>query len=184
MPVLPTVKVELHKITFTPNGGSATVIGVTEAGSKITGKADVVDIVVAEFGKTPMDLAGNGWDIQVALTMSSSTIDNLVHAISSAKVTDTAKHAVGFDPRAGRLFTFGELSLHPLDLAAINVSRNWTFFKAAIRPDLTADYVATKAVGWPIIFQACVSQNQTTGNVRVGQFGDPTVLIDYDAGLS
>ena len=180
------VKVELMELTYTPNGGAATPLGVTKKGSKIVLKASSTKLTVMEFGDTPVNLVGKGWQGDVQLMLAQSSLDKLAIALGSTKTTvagPPAKYSVDIDPRAAREFPFGKLVLHPSTLGASDVSRDWTIWRAQIEPDLSGDYVADDALVWPLKFCMTLFQNTTTGNVKLATYGDTTTAVDFDANL-
>jgi hypothetical protein len=174
------VKVERCLATYTPNGGSATPLGLTLEGSKLMIKGEAVKVACDELGVSTIDVYGNGVEVSAELQMMQVSIDKLLIALSSVKTTDTTKHTVGVDPRGGVLRTYGKLVLHPRDLAANVVTRDWTIWKAAIDIDFLAEYTGGKALTWPLKMIGCVDQNASTGLVRIAQFGDSTVDKYYD----
>lgn len=185
MPVLLTdAVVELCKATWTLNGGSAVNLGLTQEGSKVAIKRDGVIINANELGSTAIDFKGNGWDIDIELMLMATTIDNLAIALGSTKTTVASNSSVDLDLRVGNSLPYGELVLHPAQLGAGVLTRDWKFFRAQIPTDgFLAEYVAGKALTWPLKFKGTPVQDLTTGKVKIACFGNPATAVDYDVAL-
>jgi hypothetical protein len=174
------ILVEWNKLTWTPNGGSATVLGLTQEGSKIDIKRGTTKITANELGDTAIDFKGLGWSIEVTAMLLGTTIENLAIALGATLTTVTTAKSVDLDPRAGTSLPYGKLELRPYGMTT--GARDWTLYRAQILADnFSADYASNKALAYPVKFTGTIYQDTTSGNVKIATYGIAANAVDYAA---
>jgi len=135
------VKLGVCKIKF--NGID---LGYTKGGVEVTVKTDTHKVNVDQFGKTPINEYIMGREVTVKCPLAETTLDNLVKIMPGAVlVTDSVtptKKVVNVSTGVGiNLLDIAQaLVLHPISKADIDVSEDFTVFKAATAGALNFAY--------------------------------------------
>jgi hypothetical protein len=178
------VKVGAAKVTYTPNGGSAVVLGFTKEGAEIAVKRSKFDIKVHELGETPVGSVWTGCEIGGKITLQEWSLDNVALALSSTKTTvagPPAKVSVDVDPRAGAAVPVGKLVFHPKALADVDVTEDVTLPLVELEVDTPYSFKVNAERALVFGFRAIVNKNTTdpTKLDPLMTIGDPTTAVVF-----
>lgn len=169
-----TTNVELTPMRVTFGGVD---LGGTSGGVKVSAKHEYSDIMVDQFGKTPVDavLAGQAYSVKMVLAETKKK-DNWKVAFPSLKlVTSGGNKMLYADAQVGDhlLDRALELVLHPLSKGDADKSGDFKFFKAVAKSAVEIEYGPDKQTGLEIEF--IIMPDQSTTPARFFVHGDPSI---------
>lgn len=171
VPNIQNVTIGAATITW---GGNT--LGHTLGGAKLTFDRKFTELEVDKYGKTPVELALNGQDLQIEMTLAEPIVDYIFNSIPEGTLlTGGVGKKLGFGVDAGATLRqyAKQLILHPNALPNTNVSQDIVIYQAVSDTKLEMDYVVDKQRVFKVTFRALVDENRGNG-FRLGQMGqDP-----------
>ena len=148
-------------------------LGHTLGGITFTYRRETTDLVVDQYGSTPVDVAISGQDLTVEFTLAEPTAAN-IHAIINesdiATATTKSRVAIGGTGAEQLRQYAAQLILHPLKNAATDLSEDITIYKAVSVGDMALNFDTSTQRGLPVTMRALV--DETYGSHRLlGHFG-------------
>ena len=160
-----------------------TVLGFTQDGATVNIASNYEDVVVDEYGETPVDAIKTGEEVTVVVRLSEFSYDNLLAVLpGAAKVTDGSKDKVTGGNISGFLArsTAAELILHPIKNAAGVLTEDFTIYLAYISEPVEFGYLHNDVRSYEVTFRAVVDVNKSDGNLLYA-YGDTTASADTTA---
>lgn len=171
VPNIQNVTIGAATITW---GGNT--LGHTLGGAKLTFDRKFTELEVDKYGKTPVEMALNGQDLQIEVTLAEPIVDYIASSIPEGTLLTGGvgkKMGLGVDAGATLRQYAKQLILHPVALPNTNVSQDVVIYQAVSVDKLEMDYVVDKQRVYKVMFRALVDENRGNG-FRLGQIGqDP-----------
>lgn len=152
-------------------------LGHTLGGAKLIFDRKFTELEVDQYGKTPVELALNGQDLMIEVTLAEPIVDYIFNAIpeSTELIGSQGREKLGLGKDAGvglRQFA-KQLILHPNAKANTDVSQDVVVYLAVADQKFEMDYVVDKQRTFKVTFRALVDESRGNG-FRLGQIGqDP-----------
>lgn len=131
------------------------------------------DVVVDEYGETPLDSVLTGQNLTVEVSLAEHSVAALLAAIPESERDSGAQgNRINIGREAG--FSMGsvgyELVLHPIAKAASDVSEDIVIYKAFSSEPIEAAYKVDEQRVWKVTFRALVVETYDAGR-RLGHIG-------------
>ena len=164
------VKLGVCSVNF---GG--TDLGHTKGGVTLAYTPEYVDITVDQYGNSKVDKALVGEDMIVTVPLAESQVANLANAIPMGTLAGAAdgRITIGKDAGDRLLDEAAQLVLHPIYLAAGDLSRDVVIHKAVVHNEISIPFTNEDQTTIEVEFCALVDTSKTTGNY-LGHIGDST----------
>lgn len=151
-------------------------LGHTLGGAKFTFDRKFTELEVDKYGKTPVELALNGQDLMIEVTLAEPVADFIANALPEATLVDGSLHSkigLGVDAGVGLRQYAKQLVLHPLKNDVSDLSGDIVIYQAVSYDKLELDYTVDKQRVFKVNFRALVDETRGNG-FRLGQIGqDP-----------
>ena len=157
-----------------------TTLGFTQEGQEVSAEPTWADILVDQFGGTPIDALLEAENVTCTTILSEFTLDNLNLVLGgSIKVVDGAKEYVSIGRSAGyrARSDAGVLTLHPIVNAVADVSNDVTFHKAYVNDAVAFAFVHNNVRSYSVVWRCLIDEAKTEGN-HLFSVGDPTASAD------
>jgi hypothetical protein len=155
-------------------------LGFTQDGQEISDEPTWADIIVDQFGETPIDALLTAQIVTCTTILSEFTLDNLQKVLGGAvKVVDGAKEKVTVGRSAGyrARSDAGVLTLHPIVNAVADVTEDVTFHKAYVNDAVAFAMVHNGVRSYTVVWRCLIDETKTEGN-HLFTIGDTSASAD------
>jgi len=155
-------------------------LGFTQDGQEVSEEPTWADIVVDQFGSTPIDAILESQIVTCTTILSEFTLTNLQLVLGGAiKVVDGAKEYVSIGRSAGyrARSDAGVLTLHPIVNAVADVTEDVTFHKAYVNDAVAFAFIHNGVRSYSVVWRCLIDEAKSEGN-HLFSIGDPTALAD------
>lgn len=154
------------------------VLGHYVEGIELTAEREFVDVVVAQYGNTPVDKVLSGNRLMVKFKLAQTEWDQWNAAIPETSSYDGASTADRADFGADAGYSLradaGLLVIHPLKNVATDLSDDITIYKAVSVENIVMPLAVDEQRTIEVTFEALVDESYGTGR-RLGHYGPADV---------
>lgn len=147
-----------------------TSIGHTSGGAKFSYEPTVEDIVVDQYGETPVDKVVVGETVMITVQFAESTQANFNRAMPATTITNDG---IAGGSNAGTRLSANavELTLHPIEMGS-DTSKDIKIYKAVVQSSLEVDFKNEERI-FEVEFVALIDETKDEGN-RLFEFYEIT----------
>jgi hypothetical protein len=159
------VKLGVATVTY-----NSVLLGHTKGGVEISLVTDKREIMVDEYGSTPVGAYTIGQRYEIKTQLAEHTLALLKSLIpDSTLVTGATKNQVDLGKVAGTVITPYELVIHPTAYGTAT-THDWTFYKAIVMGDISIAYKTEEETIYEVTFLALIDESKAAGK-KIAKIG-------------